>query len=582
MKNIPSWPGNRWTIAPVFILLSVFFIQSTLSISKRSNTWDESGHLLSGYAYIKRGIDYLEPSHPVLGRLIPALPLLFFDLRFEPDKVSAQNAPGSNFYPYSLKFLFENNADGKKLLFYSRLSMIALGILLGVYIFTWARMLYGNKGGFLALFFYVLCPNMLAHSGLVTTDFPLTAFFIISLFCLYLLTDKITILRVFLAGISLGLALTTKYSALLLSLPYTVAFLYLFLKRDIDISKGLSAYKKNILISLIFVFILLSAYLTIWSVYGFDYRADILDAKSEQEIEKTVFKWEENKTKSAVLNKALDSIRYFHILPESYIYGLYRFLSRADEGHAAFLMGEYSGHGWWYYFLMAFLIKTPIPVLYLFLGSILFLSRYQNRAKTFIFIALPVMLMFFVSTRQHINIGLRHILPVYPLIFVLIGGLININISRKRLAGIILTLAMTWSVWTSINIYPYYLAYFNEFIGGPQNGYKYLVDSNLDWGQDLPGLKEYMDRNSIKKIKLSYFGFSDPAYYGINYKYLPSYSIPEPHIERYYIPAEGYFAISATMLQGVYMQNRDLYKVFRETKPIDTIGYSIFIYKTGS
>jgi len=582
MKNIPSWPGNRWTIALVFIFLSAFFIQSTLSISKRSNTWDESGHLLSGYAYIKRGIDYLEPSHPVLGRLIPALPLLFFDLRFEPDKVSAQNAPGSNFYPYSLKFLFENNADGKKLLFYSRLSMIALGILLGVYIFTWARMLYGNKGGFLALFFYVLCPNMLAHSGLVTTDFPLTAFFIISLFCLYLLTDKITILRVFLAGISLGLALTTKYSALLLSLPYTAAFLYLFLKRDIDISKGLSAYKKNILISLIFVFILLSAYLTIWSVYGFDYRADILDAKSEQEIEKTVFKWEENKTKSAVLNKALDSIRYFHILPESYIYGLYRFLSRADEGHAAFLMGEYSGHGWWYYFLMAFLIKTPIPVLYLFLGSILFLSRYQNRAKTFIFIALPVMLMFFVSTRQHINIGLRHILPVYPLIFVLIGGLININISRKRLAGIILTLAMTWSVWTSINIYPYYLAYFNEFIGGPQNGYKYLVDSNLDWGQDLPGLKEYMDRNSIKKIKLSYFGFSDPAYYGINYKYLPSYSIPEPHIERYYIPAEGYFAISATMLQGVYMQNRDLYKVFRETKPIDTIGYSIFIYKTGS
>ena len=582
MKNIPSWPGERWTIALVFILLSVFFIQSTLSISKRSNTWDESGHLLSGYAYIKSGIDYLEPSHPVLGRLIPALPLIFFDLRFEPEKVSAQNAPGSNFYPYSLKFLFENNTDGKKLLFYSRLSMIALGILLGIYIFIWARTLYGNMGGLLALFFYVLCPNMLAHSGLVTTDFPLTAFFIISLFCLYLLTDKITILRVFLAGISLGLALTTKYSALLLSLPYTAAFLYLFLKKDIDISKGLSAYKKNILTPLVFAFILLTSYLTIWSVYGFDYRADILDAKSEQEIEKTVFKWEENKTKSAVLNKTLDSIRYFHILPESYIYGLYRFLGRADEGHAAFLMGAYSGHGWWYYFLSAFLIKTPIPVLYLFLGSILFLSRYQDRAKTFIFIVLPVILMFFVSTRQHINIGLRHILPVYPLIFVLIGGLININISRKRLAGIILSFAMIWSAWSSVNIYPYYLAYFNEFIGGPKNGYKYLVDSNLDWGQDLPGLKEYMDRNSIKKIKLSYFGFSDPAYYGINYEYLPSYSIPEPHIERYYIPVEGYFAISATMLQGVYMQNRDLYKVFRETKPIDTIGYSIFIYKTGS
>src|SRR3989304_1695816 len=559
--NYRVWEKKSYTLLIVFVLLLIFFIQAATSVQKRSNTWDESGHLLSGYAYLKNGIDYLEPSHPVLGRLIPALPLIFFDLRFEPDKVSAQNAPGSNFYPYSLKFLFENNTHGKKLLFYSRLSMIALGILLGIYIFIWARMLYGNMGGLLAIFFYVLCPNMLAHSGLVTTDFPLTVFFFISLFCLYLLTDKITILRVFLAGISLGLTLTTKYSALLLSLPYMAAFLYLFLKKDIDISGSLSVYKKNILIPAVFVLILLTSYLTIWSVYGFDYRADILDAKSEQEIEKTVFKWEENKTKSAVLNKTLDSIRYFHILPESYIYGLYRFLGRADEGHAAFLMGEYSGHGWWYYFLMAFLIKTPIPVLYLFLGALLFLVRYKNKASTVIFLIVPVMLLFFVSTRQHINIGLRHILPIYPLIYVLIGGLININISRKRLAGIILSFAMIWSVWSSVNIYPYYLAYFNEFIGGPKNGYKYLVDSNLDWGQDLPGLKQYMDRNSIKKIKLSYFGFSDPVYYGINYEYLPSHSIPEPHIERYYIPVEGYFAISAAIMNAIYIHIMPLWKL---------------------
>ena len=148
-----SWRENRWTtIATVLILLSVFFLSTASSILKRSNTWDESAHLLSGYAYVKSGIDYLEPVHPVLGRLIPAMPLLLFDLRFEPEKVSAKDAPGSNYYPYSLKFLFENNADGKKLLFYSRLSMITLGIILGIYIFIWARLLYGNTGGILALF----------------------------------------------------------------------------------------------------------------------------------------------------------------------------------------------------------------------------------------------------------------------------------------------------------------------------------------------------------------------------------------------------------------------------------------------
>lgn len=570
---------KKFVIFLTGFLLLLFFLQAATSILKRSNTWDESGHLLSGYAYLKNGIDYLEPSHPVLGRLIPAIPLLFFDLKFEPNNISAQNAPWSNFYPYSLKFLFENNTDGKKLLFYSRLCIIMLGIILGIHIFIWGRMLYGNKGGLLSIFLYVLCPNILAHSGLVTTDFPLTVFFFLSLFYLYLLSDKITILRTVLAGISLGLALAAKYSALLLSLPYMAAFLYIFLKKDIGISNGLSVYKKNILIPVIFVLIFLTSYITIWSIYGFDYRANILDTKSEQEIEDTILKWEENRTKSVVLNKALDSVRYFHILPESYIYGLYRFLSRASEGHAAFLMGDYSSQGWWYYFSVAFLIKTPIPVLYLFFAALLFIWKYQNRAVSIIFLILPVILIFLTSLTQHINIGLRHILPIYPFIFMLIGGLVNIPFKNKKLSGWILSLFLAWSVWGAVNIYPYHLAYFNEFIGGTKNGYKYLVDSNLDWGQDLIGLKEYMDKNNIKEIKLAYFGFSDPSYYGIRYEYLPSYSIPNQKMADYTVPLQGYFAISATMLQGVYLSDKNFYGLFKEITPIDTIGHSIFIYK---
>lgn len=532
MKNIPSCPGNRWTIALVFIFLSAFFIQSTLSISKRSNTWDESGHLLSGYAYIKRGIDYLEPSHPVLGRLIPAMPLLFFNLRFEAERVIPQGMPNSNFYPYSLKFLFENNVDGRRLLFFARLAMITLGVILGLHVFIWARMLYGDKGGLLALFLYVLCPNILAHSGLVTTDFPLTVSFFLAMFYLYLLIGKVTIGRTILAGVSMGLALTTKYSALLLIIPYTVAFIYLHFKSS-EKGRGFIAFAG--------VFII--AYLTIWSIYGFD------------------------------------GIRDLHLLPESYIYGLYKFLTKANVGHSAFLMGDYSPQGWWYYFIVAFFIKTPIPVIYLFGGALLLLSRYPNRIICIVFLVLPVVLIFLVSLFQHINIGLRHILPIYPFIYVFIGGLVGIPIKRRKLAGGILSLLLVWLVWGAINIHPYYLAYFNEFIGGPKNGYKYLVDSNLDWGQDLPGLKEYMERNGIERVKLAYFGFSDPIYYGIRYDYLPSYSIPNRNVEGDEIPLKGYFAISATMLQGVYLPDRDLYKLFREIEPIDRIGYSIFIYR---
>lgn len=591
--NYRVWKTKYYTPLIVFFLLSIFFIQAATSVVKRSNTWDESGHLLSGYAYLKNGIDYLEPSHPVLGRLIPAMPLLFFNLRFEPDKVTAQGAPGSNFYPYSLKFLFENNIDGRKLLFYSRLPMVILGVILGIYVFVWGRMLYGSKGGLLALFLYVLCPNILAHTGLVTTDFPLTAFFFIALFYLYFLTERITILRVFLAGITLGLALTTKYSALLIIIPYSAVFIYLYFRPPVFFKRQSASIEDEkilpsvavrrmgelIRLSAVFAAIFLIAYLTVWAIYGFHYRGDFLEARSAIDIGNTIYRWEDNKTNNVIADEILSGIRHFHLLPESYIYGLHRFLSRADEGHAAFLMGDYSAQGWWYYFIVAFLIKTPIPVLYLFLGALLCLFKYSNRAISLIFFALPVGLMFFASLTQHINIGLRHILPIYPFMYVLIGGLINIPIKRKKLAVGILSLVLAWSVWASVKIYPYYLSYFNEFIGGPKNGYKYLVDSNLDWGQDLIGLKEYMDEHKIEKIKLSYFGFSDPAYYGINYEYLPSYAIPKPIIERPQIPLEGYFAISATMLQGVYLPDRDFYKLFREIEPVDTIGYSIFIYK---
>lgn len=523
--------GRHLTIVLVSLLLSTFFIQATTSILKRSNTWDESGHLLAGYAYIKDRIDYLEPGHPVLGRVIPALPLLFFNLRFEPEKVIPQGMPNSNFYLYSLKFLFENNVDGRRLLFFARLAMITLGVILGLHVFIWARMLYGNKGGLLALFFYVLCPNILAHSGLVTTDFPLTVFFFLAIFYLYLLISKVTIGRTILAGVSLGLALATKYSALLLIIPYTVAFIYLHFKSS-EKGRGFIAFAG--------VFII--AYLTIWSIYGFD------------------------------------GIRDLHLLPESYIYGLYRFLTKANVGHSAFLMDEYSSQGWWYYFLVAFFIKTPIPVLGLFLIALLLLQRYSDRGRVVVFLVLPIGLFFLASSLQHINVGLRYILPVYPFIYVFIGGIVNL-LTNKRLARGILSFLLVWLIWGAINIHPYYLAYFNEFSGGPKNGYKYLVDSNLDWGQDLPGLKEYMERNGIEMVKLAYFGLSDPAYYGIRYEYLPSYIIPEPDIKRHEVPLEGYFAISATMLQGVYLPDRDMYKLFREIEPIDRIGYSIFIYK---
>lgn len=172
-------------------LLLVFFATASSVALKKNNTWDESAHILSGYAYVKKGMDWISPlNHPVLGRAVTgALPAAFLDLDFD-EKVRPEGASNSNFFPYSLKFLYENRVLGDTILFWSRLGNIILATLLGIFVFIWSRDLWGIKGALLSLFLYALCPNIIANAAIATTDLPITAFFFISLYSLYRLDAK--------------------------------------------------------------------------------------------------------------------------------------------------------------------------------------------------------------------------------------------------------------------------------------------------------------------------------------------------------------------------------------------------------
>jgi hypothetical protein len=194
------------------------------------------------------------------------------------------------------------------------------------------------------------------------------------------------------------------------------------------------------------------------------------------------------------------------------------------------------------------------------------------------FLLIPAATIFCFFSLNHKAIGLRYILPVYPFLFVFASRAAQSFLSNKMLTGLSVAL-IGWYVGASCYIHPHYLAYFNELAGGPDNGYKYLVDSNLDWGQDLKGLKSYMQKHGIARINLSYFGTDSPARYGISYDWLPSYGLPNPDPEKHKFVPKGWVAISATSLQGVYLGDSDIYAWFRERKPVAKIGYSIFIYK---
>ena len=179
------------------------------------------------------------------------------------------------------------------------------------------------------------------------------------------------------------------------------------------------------------------------------------------------------------------------------------------------------------------------------------------------------------------NIGLRYLLGIYPFLFLLVGATMH-SALRSWKIYLLCLFAVFYAISTTKN-HPHHLAYFNELIGGPEQGYRYLSDSNIDWGQDLKGLKSYMDEKGIERIKLSYFGTVDPRLYDLKYEWLPGFKLPNLGGSSAKLPTTGTIAISVTNLTGVYMdmygQGRDLYTWLQAHQPVAHIGHSIFIYE---
>ena len=191
-----------------------------------------------------------------------------------------------------------------------------------------------------------------------------------------------------------------------------------------------------------------------------------------------------------------------------------------EEGLTGLFLGEYSWHNWWGYFPVAFLIKTPVGSLVLIAISLVFYRAGKStRIPQALFLVLPVILIFLPMTQAKTNIGLRHILPVYPFLFVLASRMATFRFHRSLLAPLLIGIPLTWTAISSLRVVPHQLAYFNESVGGPEQGYRYLSDSNLDWGhrsKRTEGIRG--QRKSCRLSYLSYFGTAPPSYYGIRYQ----------------------------------------------------------------
>lgn len=517
----------------------------------------------AGYSFIRTGTVLTNPEAQPLPRIITSLGLMALKLNFDPEDIPPFKAR----FQWSADFLFQKNgAQAETIVFCGRLPMVALGTLMLFVLYLWARELFGAPASLVGLAFAAFEPNLIAYSSLATADLPLTAFFLFTLFSFWRwLHNQVSLRLLLLTGCLLGAALLCKTTALfLIPVLLLVWGLDQWIHRPSSASQCVREAGRLLLIFLIALLFVNAAFLFQGS---FTDKAEIITLTGAR-------------TQTGLLRILVFA------LPDSVAFPLlYNAAESAGKFHPFpfFLNGSCSYDGYWYYFFEAILIKTPLPLLIWSVFSLALLLR-RGPARTTIILTvswLPLLLYF--SLMNKLNLGLRHMLPLYPFLCIVAAAPIAL---AKRIPGRLLygcvALLLCWNLWGAIWIFPYHLAYFNELVGGPSNGYRYLVDSNLDWGQDLINLKPAMKSLGIERIHLSYFGNADPLHYGIKYDYLPS-PLFEPWTIRHRQDApfsleKGFYAISATNLQGVYLSDRNTYAVFRDRKPVASVGYSILIY----
>jgi Dolichyl-phosphate-mannose-protein mannosyltransferase len=568
----PDWPGYP-AVAGVLVAFAVVFVSLQVwSYSRTSATWDEPGGLAAGYAALAAR-DYRPAiEHPPLTRLWAALPLLFMsgvslDARAvdaaRPDVIAFQG-------PFDIghRFLYREN-DSDRLLYRARFMNVLLGVVLGVLVFCWAGEWLGFRAAVVALVLYTIEPNIAAHSSLVTTDLGVTCFVFGAVYFLWRASRRLTASNI--AGLvaCFVLAILSKFSAAILG-PIVLALMTMIVWRRGTLSPAAAAGLVGVLV--------VATWGGVWAAYGFRYAPSatpgwlfaLHDHPAVRQAVPTI----------AAIVSWTDA---YHLLPNAFSQGFLHGQGLV-QGRPSFLAGSYSNFGWWYYFPVAFLIKTPLALLALFLGGVV-LSIRRGRLLSLdgeAFLVVPIAFFLGVSMTSALNIGLRHILPIVPFVIVLAAlaarALIE-STSRhgRRICGVLLAAGLL----EFASAYPNNLAFFNRAAGGPSNGFRWLADSNVDWGQDLKPLKGWMDRQEVAHINLAYFGVADPAYYGIDCTYLGGTTIPGVTPAMMLPPRlPGYVAVSVTLLNGVPFgeRDRDFYKPLRDRTPFADIGGSIRVY----
>ena len=544
------WPA----VAAILAIAGALEVRSAMG---ETQTWDEGIHIVAGYSYLKLGDYSWNVEHPPLVKIVSALPLALMGLAAQPYEADGKRKDQVR---YGIDFLYKNRRDADSILLAARSANILLTLLFACAVAWWTRRRYGPEAGLAAAALCAFDPNLMAHGRYVTTDFPVTVFFFFACVLWVEYLEKASPRRLLAAAAALGLALITKFSAVLLLPALAILYAACWIRRPREFPVRRAALAAATLAA------------TVVLMVGVVYWPE------------TVRCWRTNVPRLSTLvvrgNPTGEILFYLgrklHLPAHAYLYGLNAVADHNAGGHSGYLLGMRSETGWWYYFPVVFAVKSTMAALgaaLLLLGAGLWQAwRRQWVSPMVLGLAVPPVLYFVFSMTSGINIGMRHILPVYPFLYVGVAAWLATRANRRPGVYVLAALAAL-QIGECARITPDYLAFFNELAGGPGRGPEYLVDSNIDWGQDVKKLGLWLDAHAgNRRARVYYFGNAQMRYYKID-----EMGYPGPLDQKGWDAIDEYCVANVTPLEGVYVPLNDLARL-RLRQPVAKIGWSMYVY----
>ena len=547
-------PIRGYELILLGIILAGFLVLAWLSLVQKSVTVDEFAHLPAGLSYWRTRDFRIYPHGSPLIQMLAAAPIAASRAAL-PLELGWKNRDQ---WQLGYEFMYANADSYQTIFVRARAVVVVLGALLVALIWWWARALYGPKSGLAAASLAAFNPTLMAHSELVTTDVGVSLTMLAAVVSLWACCRRPSPARMAGAGVCLGLALLSKFTALLL-LPLFPILTGAYLLAG---GTGRSWRRAGAGLAVIFVvgwLTLCSGYL--WQGFGTPVRDYTFQSRLFQRA-------------AALLPAGLPVP-----LPRDCVQGLDVINTHNQQKYDGYLFGRLSTESRPYYYLVALAVKTPLAALVLLgLGAASLGWARKRSLKDDLFVwAPPLLFIAFISFWSNLNIGLRYLLPAFPYLFILAARPWSLRCFARRAARAGLYLLLAGNLAANLLSFPDYLAYFNLAAGGPDRGYRVLINSDLDWGQDLIGLQRYLEEQGISRICLAYFGRVDPNLYGIQY------TVPLPGRRCELVAA------SLSLLWGpAYLLQDETRPVvtrpgqfawLREQEPIARIGHSIWIFR---